>query len=84
MCKDSRDIISCQAEERLCLVIGKDKCDEDPKCFGFSWHSTSIYVGIRLCQSTEREFKNDGWRTIMKVPKGILLFTYQNLLILSF
>ena len=77
-CKDHDDIdYWCQAEDQICLVIGKEQCDKDPKCFGFSWfHGTdmakSILVKLKLCRSTETQFKDDGWRTIMKVPKGTI------------
>ena len=87
MCKDNDDIdYWCQAEDQICLLIGKEQCDKDPKCFGFSWmgHGTdmakNILVGLKLCRSTETQFKDDGWRTIMKVPKGTMHLLLPNFL----
>ena len=49
-----------------CEYRARFKCDNEIKCFGFSWHEHNKLQELRMCTSSEMEPKTDGWRTSMK------------------
>ena len=72
-CKDNKDVddmngcVNDWKTSEKCQENVRSLCDNDPNCFGFTYHVRDKKQPLKLCLSTEMEQNPISWRTMMKL-----------------